>query len=194
MRKKVGDFCVTNCDDYIIKYLHKHYNIYDKYVTPKIHNFYDNHKKFTRFVLVSISIEYALDNIKEDDIKKLLDEYKFNQSLEWQIEHIVPRSQRYNQFNHENSKLINNIGNLALLTKDTNTRISNKSFYQKRQGISHKELELKVNEVFQIDKVNISKIDIREREQVLNSYIFDIFIKDNGDRLRRMLEKIEDYY
>ncbi|WP_408554912.1 DUF1524 domain-containing protein [Streptococcus suis] len=48
----------------------------------------------------------------------MIEKYEFNQSLKWEIEHIVPQNQNYNKFNSKNSRLKNRIGNLGLLSKD----------------------------------------------------------------------------
>ena len=99
----------------------------------------------------------------------------------------------YNKFNSQNSRLKNRIGNLGLLSNDTNVKISNQSFYKKCRGLSANEKELKVNEVFQIAKTNLSKADIQEREKCLNNYIFEIFFKNNGLLLKnKFREYIEN--
>ncbi|MGT2715879.1 HNH endonuclease family protein [Streptococcus respiraculi] len=189
IQKKVGVSITTSSDETVeclIKYVLKHFNINDSYVTPKISNFYRKHKKFTRFILVTISLVYSPNSIKE-----MIEKYEFNEALKWEIEHIVPQNQNYNKFNSKNSRLKNRIGNLGLLSNDTNVKISNQSFYKKCRGLSAKEKELKVNEVFQITKNNFSKADIIEREKCMNNYIFEIFFKDNGSLLR---EKFREYF
>ena len=191
IQKKVGESNTTSSDvtvECLIKYVLKHFNRYDSYVTPKISNFYRKHKKFTRFILVTISLVYTPNSIKE-----MIEKYEFNESLKWQIEHIVPQNQNYNKFNSQNSRLKNRIGNLGLLSNDTNVKISNQSFYKKCRGLSANEKELKVNEVFQIAKTNLSKADIQEREKCLNNYIFEIFFKNNGLLLKnKFREYIEN--
>ena len=190
IKKKVGYFHETNLDEvanYVIKYVRKHYNIYEKNVTPKISNFYGKHKKFTRFILISLSLFYSTDNIIEN-----INKYRFSELLKWEVEHIVSQSQKYNKFNSKNSKLKNRLGNLTILTKDTNVKISNKSFFKKCDEIEEFEKELRVNEVFCYQKVNFSKEDIRSREVSLNEYIYKIFIKDNGEILRQKLKEYSD--
>lgn len=188
IQNKVGDIHITSSDEIancLINYVLKHYNRCDCYVIPKISNFYRNHKKFTRFILIAISLMYSSDSIR-DTIEK----YKFNKLCKWEVEHIVPRVQNYNKFNSKNYRLKSRIGNLALLSKNTNVKISNKSFFKKSRGLSNIEKELKVNEVFCINKVHLSKADIKEREKTINRYIFEIFFKNNGELLRN---KLRDY-
>lgn len=188
IQKKVnmGQICSDEIVDCLTKYVRKHYYIYDNHVTPKISNFYGKHKKFTRFILVTISLVYACQSIK-----KMTKKYEFNKSLKWEVEHIVPKNQYYNRFNAKISRLKNRIGNLGLLSNDTNVKISNQSFYKKKRGLTDDEKELKANEVFQIAKVNLSKDDIIKREKSINKYIFEIFFKDNGLLLR---EKFREYF
>lgn len=189
IQKKVGEIDTTSSDKTIkclIEYVLKHFNIYDSYVTPKISNFYRKHKKFTRFILVTISLVYSPNSINE-----MIEKYEFNQSLKWEIEHIVPQNQNYNKFNSKNSRLKNRIGNLGLLSKDTNVKISNQSFHKKCRNLSDKEKELKVNEVFQIEKTNLSKADILVREKCINNYIFEIFFKNDGILLK---DKFREYF
>lgn len=112
--------------------------------------------------------------------------------MKWEVEHIVPQNQKYNEFNSKNSKLKNRLGNLTILTKDTNVKISNKSFFKKCNKIEEFEKELRVNEVFCYQKVNFSKEDIRSRDVRLNEYIYKIIIKDNGEMLRQKLNEYSD--
>ena len=188
MCKKVGCPSLNSSDDiadYLISYVLRHYDTtVDGEVKPKISNFYGKHKKFTRFILISLSLFYSTDNIIES-----INKYRFSDLLKWEVEHIVPQSQKYNKFNSKNSKLKNQLGNLTILTKDTNVNISNKSFFKK---IEEFEKELRVNEVFCYQKVNFSKEDIRSREVSLNEYIYKIFIKDNGEMLRQKLKEYSD--
>ena len=181
---------MTNKDDVlkiILFYIERHYHIYNGYIVPKISNYYRNHKRFTRFVLILISI---FDG--ESDIHDILNVYKFNEFLKWDVEHIVPQTQGYNKFNDKNKKLKNRLGNLTLLTKDTNSRISNKSFYRKCEEITSSELDMKVNEVFLIKKINFSKIDIKEREKELNSRIYEICYKEEGKIIKNKLNNFFD--
>jgi hypothetical protein len=191
MCKKVGCPSLNSSDDiadYLISYVLRHYDTtVDGEVKPKISNFYGKHKKFTRFILISLSLFYSTDNIIES-----INKYRFSDLLKWEVEHIVPQSQKYNKFNSKNSKLKNQLGNLTILTKDTNVNISNKSFFKKCNKIEEFEKELRVNEVFCYQKVNFSKEDIRSREVSLNEYIYKIFIKDNGEMLRQKLKEYSD--
>ena len=191
MCKKVGCPSLNSSDDiadYLISYVLRHYDTtVDGEVKPKISNFYGKHKKFTRFILISLSLFYSTDNIIES-----INKYRFSNLLKWEVEHIVPQSQKYNKLNSKNSKLKNQLGNLTILTKDTNINISNKSFFKKCNKIEEFEKELRVNEVFCYQKVNFSKEDIRSREVSLNEYIYKIFIKDNGEMLRQKLKEYSD--
>ena len=191
MCKKVGCPSLNSSDDiadYLISYVLRHYDTtVDGEVKPKISNFYGKRKKFTRFILISLSLFYSTDNIIES-----INKYRFSDLLKWEVEHIVPQSQKYNKFNSKNSKLKNQLGNLTILTKDTNVNISNKSFFKKCNKIEEFEKELRVNEVFCYQKVNFSKEDIRSREVSLNEYIYKIFIKDNGEMLRQKLKEYSD--
>lgn len=191
MCKKVGCPSLNSSDDiadYLISYVLRHYDTtVDGEVKPKISNFYGKHKKFTRFILIILSLFYSTDNIIES-----INKYRFSDLLKWEVEHIVPQSQKYNKFNSKNSKLKNQLGNLTILTKDTNVNISNKSFFKKCNKIEEFEKELRVNEVFCYQKVNFSKEDIRSREVSLNEYIYKIFIKDNGEMLRQKLKEYSD--
>lgn len=119
---------VDELADYLINYVKRHYTIYEDYVSPNISNFYGKHRKFTRFILICLSL---FDS--ESDINTLLKKYRFNEDLIWEIEHIVPQNPYFNKFNKKNSKLKNRIGNLTLLTKKTNQEISNGSFAKKRK-------------------------------------------------------------
>lgn len=181
---------MTKKDDFlpiILHYIERHYNVHNGYIIPKISNYYRNHKRFTRFILILISI---FDG--ERDIHDILNEYKFNEFLKWEVEHIVPQTQGYNKFNDKNKKLKNRLGNLTLLTKDTNSRISNKSFYRKCEEITSSELDMKVNAVFSIKKINFSKIDIKEREKELNSRIYEICCKEEGKIIKNKLNNFFD--
>lgn len=188
--KNIENLQITNIDkiiDIFKLYIEKHYNIHKGYIIPKISNYYRNHKRFTRFILILISI---FDG--ERDLHDILNVYKFNEFLKWEVEHIVPQTQGYNKFNDKNKKLKNRLGNLTLLTKDTNSRISNKSFYKKCEGITSGELEMKVNDVFLIKKINFSKMDIKEREKELNSRIYEICYKGEGKIIKDKLNNFFD--
>ena len=122
----------------------------------------------------------------------LLKKYRFNEDSIWEIEHIIPQNPYFNKFNKKNSKLKNRIGNLTLLTKKTNQEISNGSFAKKKESLTCEEKYLKINDIFKIDKVHISKKDICEREKEINKSIYDIFIKDRGKLLQDKLHEFID--
>lgn len=178
---------VDELADYLINYVKRHYTIYEYYVSPNISNFYSKHRKFTRFILICLSL---FDS--ESDINTLLKKYRFNEDSIWEIEHIIPQNQYFNQFNKKNSRLKNRIGNLTLLTKKTNQEISNGSFAKKKESLTCEEKYLKINDIFKIDKVHISKKDICEREKEINKSIYDIFIKDRGKLLQDKLHEFID--
>lgn len=85
---------VDELADYLINYVKRHYTIYEYYVSPNISNFYSKHRKFTRFILICLSL---FDS--ESDINSLLKKYKFNEDSIWEIEHIIPQNQYFNKFN-----------------------------------------------------------------------------------------------
>ncbi|HEL2576322.1 TPA: HNH endonuclease [Streptococcus suis] len=184
---KIGIFPIANSDDlaeHLIRYVRRHYNVYNSYVNPKISNFYRKHKKFTRFILISISVFCSPKNINE-----MLSDYAFNERLKWELEHIIPQNQCHNKFNSENTKLKNRIGNIALLTKETNSQIKNESFSKKCEAIKVCEKELLVNKAFNQPKINFSKSDICKREKEINTHIFEIFFKDEGKLLKTKLKE-----
>lgn len=188
IRKKVGILHSANLNEiskHLIAYVDKHYKVYDNYIDSKISNFYGKHKKFTRFILISITIFYPKNNILSE-----IERFSFNKSGKLDIEHIVPQKQDYNKLNSKNAKLKNRIGNLALLSKDTNVKISNKSFFEKCKVLTEDEKKWKVNECFGMKKVNFSKDDIRNREKEINKYIFEIFFENHGELLKA---KLGDY-
>jgi len=145
--KYKNDLDMTKKDDVlpiISRYIKRHYNVHNGYIIPKISNYYRNHKRFTRFILILISI---FDG--ERDIHNILNEYKFNEFLKWEVEHIVSQTQGYNKFNDKNKKLKNRLGNLTLLTKDTNSRISNKSFYKNYFAVIPGKITLEFHQLLQ---------------------------------------------
>ena len=178
---------VDELADYLIEYVKRHYTIYEYYISPNISNFYSKHKKFTRFILICLSL---FDS--ESDINTLLKKYRFNEELLWEIEHIIPQKPYFNKLNKKNSNLKNRIGNLTLLKKETNSKISNESFAKKKENLTCEEKHLKINDIFNIDKIHISKKDICEREEEINKSIYDIFIKDRGKLLQNKLHEIID--
>ena len=80
------------------------------------------HVHFTRFLLVSI--EKFKNNGRAIDFTELDHKGK----LIWQLEHIVPQS----KFEPGDSNK-NNLGNLTLLHRDTNVKISDETFVEKRK-------------------------------------------------------------
>lgn len=178
---------VEELADYLIKYVKRYYTIYEDYISPNISNFYSKDKKFTRFILICLSL---FDS--ESDINTLLKKYRFNEELLWEIEHIIPQKPYFNKLNKKNSKLKNRIGNLTLLKKETNGKISNESFVKKKKNLTGEEKYLKFNDIFKIDKIHISKKDICEREKEINKSIYDIFIKDRGKLLQDKLHEFID--
>lgn len=192
IENKIGKIDNDNLDEIInrvIKYVKRHYDIdyQNNKITPRISNFYRKHKKFTRCMLISISI---FD--ENSDIIDLMGKNNFYELGKWEVDHIVPSSQKYNKFNKRNVRLKNRIGNLTLLTKDTNSRISNESFYQKRKALNTNEKMLKVNEIFNVNKTNISKKDICAREEDLNNLIYKIFIKNDGEVFKSKIRILID--
>ena len=191
IENKIGVIDDDNLDEIIervIKYVKRHYVIdyQKKRMRPRIANFYRKHKKFTRCMLISISI---FD--ENSDIIDLVKQNNFNKCGKWEVDHIVPISQKYNKFSKRNFRLKNRLGNLTLLTKDTNSRISNESFYQKRKVLDDNERMLKVNEIFNVNKINISKKDIRAREEELNGLIYKIFIENDGEIFKSKIRMLK---
>ena len=180
---------IEELSNIFLLYIKQHYYIYNDYMVSKISNYYGKHKNFTRFLLICISI---FD--EKEDICDIVQKYKFCKLSNWHIEHIIPQSQEYNKFNNKNLKLINRLGNLTLLTKDTNIKISNKLHYEKCKIVTSEsvtcEKNLRINQVFFTKKSNFSKVDILNREKELNDIIFEIFFKENGKLLK---EKLTDY-
>lgn len=54
---------VDELADYLINYVKRHYTIYEYYVSPNISNFYSKHRKFTRFILICLSLFDSESNI-----------------------------------------------------------------------------------------------------------------------------------
>lgn len=82
---------VDELADYLINYVKRHYTIYEYYVSPNISNFYSKHRKFTRFILICLSLFNS-----ESDINILVNECRFNEESIWEIEHIIPQNQYFN--------------------------------------------------------------------------------------------------
>lgn len=127
-------------------------------------NYYSGtHVHFTRFLLVSI--EKFKNNGRAIDFTELDHKGK----LIWQLEHIIPQS------NFENGDCYKNkLGNLTLLHRDTNVKISNESFVEKKKVLLDKvESKFYINDVFRRDK--FLKSDIEQRTIDLQLELKDIF-------------------
>ena len=127
-------------------------------------NYYSGtHVHFTRFLLVSI--EKFKNNGRAIDFTELDHKGK----LIWQLEHIVPQS----KFEPGDSNK-NNLGNLTLLHRDTNVKISDETFVEKKKVLRDKdESKFYINEVFRRDK--FLKSDIEQRTIDLQLELKDIF-------------------
>lgn len=127
-------------------------------------NYYSGtHVHFTRFLLVSI--EKFKNNGRAIDFTELDHKGK----LIWQLEHIIPQS----KFEPGDSKK-NNLGNLTLLHRDTNVKISDETFVEKKKVLLDKdESKFYINEVFRRDK--FLKSDIEQRTIDLQLELKDIF-------------------
>ena len=126
-------------------------------------NYYSGtHVYFTRFLLVSI------EKFKNNDGTIDFTELDLKGKLIWQLEHIIPQS----DFELGDSDK-NKLGNLTLLYRDTNVRISNENFEEKKK-VLHEEDESKfyINEVFK--RNNFKKSDIDKRSSDLINDLVDI--------------------
>lgn len=127
-------------------------------------NYYSGtHVHFTRFLLVSIekfkNNGGALDFTELDHKGKLI----------WQLEHVIPQS----NFEKKDSDK-NKLGNLTLLHRDTNVKISDETFVEKKEELLDKdESKFYINEVFRRDK--FLKSDIEQRTIDLQLELKDIF-------------------
>lgn len=127
-------------------------------------NYYSGtHVHFTRFLLVSIekfkNNGRAIDFTESDHKGKLI----------WQLEHVIPQS----NFEKKDSDK-NKLGNLTLLHRDTNVRISDETFVEKKKVLLDKdESKFYINEVFRRDK--FLKSDIEHRTIDLQLELKDIF-------------------
>ena len=132
-------------------------------------NYYSgNHVHFTRFLFVSV------ENFKNND--KTINFTEFNQKgkLIWQFEHIIPQS-KFEPGDSDKNKL----GNLTLLHGDTNVKISDENFVEKKKVLLDKdESKFYINEVFRED--NFEKSDIDKRSSDLINDLGKI-INDNFD-------------
>lgn len=123
---------------------------------------------FTRFLL--ISIEKYKNNGRSVDFTELDHKGK----LIWQLEHIIPQSDFENADCYKNK-----LGNLTLLHRDTNVKISNETFVEKKKVLLDKvESKFYINEVFRTD--NFEKSDIENRSIDLINDLGEI-INDNFD-------------
>ena len=92
----------------------------------------------------------------------------------WQLEHIIPQS----NFEKKDSDK-NKLGNLTLLHRDTNVKISDENFVEKKKVLLDKdESKFYINEVFRRD--NFEKSDIENRSIDLTMILGEI-INDNFD-------------
>lgn len=127
-------------------------------------NYYSGtHVHFTRFLLVSI--EKFKNNGRAIDFTELDHKGK----LIWQLEHVIPQS----NFEKKDSDK-NKLGNLTLLHRDTNVKISDETFVEKKKVLLDKdESKFYINEVFRRDK--FLKSDIEQRTIDLQLELKDIF-------------------
>lgn len=127
-------------------------------------NYYSGtHVHFTRFLLVSI--EKFKNNGRAIDFTELDHKGK----LIWQLEHVIPQS----NFEKKDSDK-NKLGNLTLLHRDTNVKISDETFVEKKKVLLYKdESKFYINEVFRRDK--FLKSDIEQRTIDLQLELKDIF-------------------
>ena len=113
-------------------------------------NYYrGKHVHFTRFLL--ISIEKFKSNGRSIDFTELDHKGK----LIWQLEHIIPQS-KFEPGDSDKNKL----GNLTLLHRDTNVKISDKDFNGKKKVLNDEsESMFYINDVFRKDNFEKSDID-----------------------------------
>lgn len=114
-------------------------------------NYYrGTHIHFTRFLLISIE---KFKNNSEIDFTELDHKGK----LIWQLEHIIPQS-NFEKGDSDKNKL----GNLTLLHRDTNVKISDKNFEEKKRVLRDEdELNFYINKVFRGDNFEKSNIENR---------------------------------
>ena len=143
-------------------------------------NYYrGSHVHFTRFLFVSI------ENFKNNDRTINFTELDHKGKLIWQLEHIIPQS-KFEPGDSDKNKL----GNLTLLHGDTNVKISNENFEEKKKAL-HDENELKfyINEVFR--RNNFKKSDIDKRSSDLTNDLVDI-INNHFDAYCEKVLKIKN--
>lgn len=139
-------------------------------------NYYSGtHVHFTRFLLVSI--EKFKNNGRAIDFTELDHKGK----LIWQLEHVIPQS------NFEKKDLDKNkLGNLTLLHKDTNVKVSDKNFNGKKNDLKdYCESKFFINKVFKRDK--FLKSDIEQRTIDLQLELKDIFENYFDDYCEKVL-------
>ena len=126
-------------------------------------NYYSRkHVHFTRFLL--ISIEKFQNNGRSIDFTELDHKGK----LIWQLEHIIPQS-KFEPGDSDKNKL----GNLTLLHRDTNVKISDKDFNGKKKVLNDEsESMFYISDVFRKD--NFEKSDIDKRLSDLTNDLNDI--------------------
>ena len=143
-------------------------------------NYYrGTHVHFTRFLLVSI------EKFKNNDRTIDFTELDHKGKLIWQLEHIIPQS----DFELGDSDK-NKLGNLTLLHRDINVKISNENFEEKKK-VLHQEDESKfyINEVFK--RNNFKKSDIDKRSSDLKNDLVDI-INNHFDAYCEKVLKIKN--
>ena len=143
-------------------------------------NYYrGTHVHFTRFLLVSI------EKFKNNDRTIDFTELDHKGKLIWQLEHIIPQS----DFELGDSDK-NKLGNLTLLYRDINVKISNENFEEKKK-VLHEEDESKfyINEVFR--RNNFKKSDIDKRSSDLKNDLVDI-INNHFDAYCEKVLKIKN--
>lgn len=140
-------------------------------------NYYSgSHVHFTRFLLVSI------ENFKNNDSTIDFTELDHKGKLIWQLEHIIPQS----KFELGDSDK-NNLGNLTLLHRDINVKISNENFVEKKKVLLDKdESKFYINEIFRRD--NFEKSDIDKRKSDLTNDLVDIINNHFDEYCERVLK------
>ena len=136
-------------------------------------NYYSGtHVHFTRFLFVSI------ENFKNNDRTIYFTELDHKGKLIWQLEHIIPQS-KFEPGDSDKNKL----GNLTLLHRDTNVKISDENFVEKKKVLLDKdESKFYINEVFREDNFEKSGIDKRSSDlindlgKIINDN-FDVYCK-----------------
>lgn len=138
-----------------------------------------SHVHFTRFLFVSI------ENFKNNDRTINFTELDHKGKLIWQLEHIIPQS-KFEPGDSDKNKL----GNLTLLHGDTNVKISDENFVEKKKVLLDKdESKFYINEVFRID--NFEKSDIDKRSSDLINDLVDI-INNHFDAYCEKVLKIKN--